>query len=562
MIAAAMVGAQESDAEDAPVASAGDLQFTQADWQRLITTDYRLVGATARSRSRIQQGLENILGGELQNMARERHIEESGWVDNPDIQRRIAAAERESLAAKMVEIGVLNHFEVSREEIDAEFANRWDSTGGTDRLVIDQIYFDLTGLSEEEQQAKRTQAQSVLESIQASPERFTELMHMVSDSATQQSIGPIERDQTHDVLADPLWALEVGEVTDVLESPAGLHIFRIVRREPAVPEVVLRRQISNDLSEAKYEEWLAESRLSTAAELGLEFPDLPDVISASVPLVTGAVSITGADLLASVDLDATAEVAASDHTEEIDDLRTEALLAEMARQGMWITPVQLNEALTTGHRIIIQQIDNEIWRSQAGEVTDEDIQAYYSDNLQRFTQPVCITALELELRPGRNAQPGERFAMHDILVVAEDIRAQWEAGANFADLVDEYTTAASGEERVRRIASTDLSRRLFEAVSDLATGEVSAPIALGDGYQLFQVLSVEHNRLRPLEEVTDQVRASLGNIRQSQARSDWDTAFNESLEINITDEMIDHFHISPVEAPSPASGETASPEAS
>ena len=124
-------------------------------------------------------------------------------------------------------------------------------------------------------------------------------------------------------------------------------------------------------------------------------------------------------------------------------------------------------------------------------VTDEAVQAYYEANQDQFTQN-CASHILVEDE-----------------ATANDLKAQLDAGADFATLAEENSTdtgsATQGGDLGCQAPGTFVPE--FEAAIDDATiGEVTEPVQTEFGYHLILVSS---KGVQSLEEVQDQIRSQL-----------------------------------------------------
>ncbi len=91
--------------------------------------------------------------------------------------------------------------------------------------------------SAERQQAARTQAQTLLETLRADPRRFGELARVHSQdpstAARGGSLGSIKRGTVFPGLEEVAFKLAVGEVAGPVQTPAGLHLVTVSAVEPA-----------------------------------------------------------------------------------------------------------------------------------------------------------------------------------------------------------------------------------------------------------------------------------------------------------------------------------------
>ena len=128
---------------------------------------------------------------------------------------------------------------------------------------------------------------------------------------------------------------------------------------------------------------------------------------------------------------------------------------------------------------------------ESADVTDADVQAYYDANQDQFTQN-CVSHILVEDE-----------------ATAADLKAQLDAGADFATLAEENSTdtgsATQGGDLGCQAPGTFVPE--FEAAIDAATeGEVTDPVQTEFGYHLILVNS---KGVQPFDDVADQIRTQL-----------------------------------------------------
>lgn len=163
-------------------------------------------------------------------------------------------------------------------------------------------------------------------------------------------------------------------------------------------------------------------------------------------------------------------------------------------------------------------------------VTREDIAAFYQQNPQRFGG-------------------GKRYRLAHILLPAE-ASADGDSAAKGAALLrslDEGTPFAelAGRESVSRIAGPGgdlgwfdaeaLSPVIREAVSDLPEGGVSGLLQTPQGFQIFQVLEVDVQAAKPLEEVSDEIADLLYEQEVNQRFQEWIRGLREKAHVRMVE---------------------------
>ena len=182
-----------------------------------------------------------------------------------------------------------------------------------------------------------------------------------------------------------------------------------------------------------------------------------------------------------------------------------------------------------GHRLNKEY--ERLFITPASKVNEEEIAAYYQENIEHFSEPVKV-----------------RIAM--IEDDEELINRLWLAVSNGEDFFEAGIKLLSYEIPVKEVPLSHTESLLREELSKLATGEVSKPIAKGDS-QAFLVKLLRHipSKPRPLDEVKQSLvpllkkekRITVRNshLRELKARSTitvnkkiWRTLEKELVEMN------------------------------
>jgi peptidyl-prolyl cis-trans isomerase C/foldase protein PrsA len=122
------------------------------------------------------------------------------------------------------------------------------------------------------------QAKKVLHSLQ-NGEAFTTLarQHSIAPEARfDGDLGYVVRGELPSSMEAPLFELEPGEVSSVVKTPYGFHIFQVVeKRKTPVPNIEasverIKQEILKERIEAAYGPWLAELRSRYHIEVNME----------------------------------------------------------------------------------------------------------------------------------------------------------------------------------------------------------------------------------------------------------------------------------------------------
>jgi parvulin-like peptidyl-prolyl isomerase len=82
---------------------------------------------------------------------------------------------------------------------------------------------------------KRLEAEEIRRDLVEGKRTWEECVQKSDDYATRPKnglIGPTQRYQIDEEIVGPAWDLEIGEISEVLQSPRGYHIVKVTARHP------------------------------------------------------------------------------------------------------------------------------------------------------------------------------------------------------------------------------------------------------------------------------------------------------------------------------------------
>jgi peptidyl-prolyl cis-trans isomerase D len=148
--------------------------------------------------------------------------------------------------------------------------------------------------------------------------------------------------------------------------------------------------------------------------------------------------------------------------------------------------------------------------ADADAVSDEDIEDYYSLNVDReFTTKEEVGARHILKKFKGDDEKQKAEARAAIDKVAERLKA----GEDFAEVAKEESedgSAASGGD-LGRFGRGAMVKPFEEVAFDLAVGSTSDVVETQFGYHIIKVYSHEEGRVRPLDEVHDEIAQALAN---------------------------------------------------
>jgi peptidyl-prolyl cis-trans isomerase D len=162
------------------------------------------------------------------------------------------------------------------------------------------------------------------------------------------------------------------------------------------------------------------------------------------------------------------------------------------------------------------------------EVTRQDLQRFYDDRQNQFREPEQVKVRHILVRtpdPGPDGKPDEK-AVEAARAKAEDLLKQVRAGADFAELAkkssDDPGSAPEGGDLgwiQRGQTVPEFEKTSFE----LEKGKVSDVVKTSYGFHVIKVEDKQPARLKPLDEVADQLRTA---VRQEKAQSEIEAQVN------------------------------------
>jgi parvulin-like peptidyl-prolyl isomerase len=158
-------------------------------------------------------------------------------------------------------------------------------------------------------------------------------------------------------------------------------------------------------------------------------------------------------------------------------------------------------------QVISRKIFDEVTKGET--VTDEEVDAYYEENKEQFTTPESREVAHI---------------LVDDKKLADDLHAQLQDGADFAELAKKHSTDTGSAEEGGKL--TDVRGSFvpeFEEVAfALETGEIGEPVESQFGWHIITALAdTKPEETTPLEEVRDSIRDQLLQDKQNKAMAAW-----------------------------------------
>lgn len=537
LLALSLVSSPDSGAQETAgraLASVRGVSIRDHDWPRVISLFPDLLEGAATEAPAGTVDEREALARVLEDRLLEREIEERSLASTELGMSFAEGAERAALALWVQEVGLAGEFTLTSDELRAAYEARADRYNRPDQIVLSHIYFRLSGLDPQAAESRRRAAADTLAVLRQAPERFNELAMERSESTTPagEQISLDDPLQIHESLRDPLWSAQRGEITDVLESPAGLHIFRIdqrLRRSHSIEDV------APFLANRLFQEWLWATRVGLEQEaesrFGLTLHPLPPTLVASSTLVSGSDEVTGEDLQRWGRLDLRWLPEPNYLRETMLSAQREAVWLALAREREWTDEPSLQEALENARFTALRQA---LWitrlREASLEVTSADVEAAYRRDLESFTHPVALTVREIRLAPA-SAGAHSGAPMIQLYEQAERLRARALGGEDFVTLGrGSLVPLDLLEPHVVYPPVDPAAASWLTPLAALSTGEISAPLQRGQEISLFQILSRVSDAPEPIESVGAIIYQRLFNERLAQIQEEWRAQVRSEIE--------------------------------
>jgi len=205
-------------------------------------------------------------------------LQETLAAEGADIAEYRDEIRRDLLRRKLIERTVKSKVSVADEEVGAYYAKHRNDYEGKEAVRIQQILIvkprDATDRTI--QKAKRD-AEAILKKLKAG-ESFDLLVGMHSQGPAAKAggdLGFMEKGMMFPAVDEAAFRMKTGEISDVIESPIGFHIIRIIdRRGAGIKPIEEVRQeivakIGNEKMKKKFEEWMGDVRKKAYIETRL-----------------------------------------------------------------------------------------------------------------------------------------------------------------------------------------------------------------------------------------------------------------------------------------------------
>lgn len=222
----------------------------------------------------LSQKADELGLGPSQEELAERLALVTGGLEKDELQKRLGDlgiseneylgdVERSLKIEKLIEVEIRSKIRIDEQEMRAFYESHLSRFKAPESRRLRHIFVKAPqGDLDEKKKEAFVRIEKALKRIK-SGEHFAKVAREVSEDFTAAnggSLGNVTKGQLLPELEEKVFSLKTGEVSDILESPLGYHIFKVEGRKAAldVPFEKARRRIEVILRTQKEEEGLRE----------------------------------------------------------------------------------------------------------------------------------------------------------------------------------------------------------------------------------------------------------------------------------------------------------------
>ena len=216
-----------------------------------------------------------------------------------------------------------------------------------------------------------------------------------------------------------------------------------------------------------------------------------------------------------------------EHFKQSSHLTDEALRGQLAADGisMELFRNQLRDTILF-EKLKTTEVDSKIV------VTDKEIQDYYNEHIDQYEGKVSYHLRYILLPYPENATDEQKSSVEKTM---GEIVAMYKAGESFPALIEK----ASGE----KIGGTggdlgffkagDLTKDLSEKIKDMKPGDLTAPVTVDQGLQVFWLEETKAGEGRSLEDVRAEIQAILYSEQVKKKYEKWVSELEDKSYVKI-----------------------------
>ncbi len=456
---------------------------------------------------------------------------EMGMANTEDVKTKMKLAERRFLLQYVYDRAILDavmhdeflreHYETAKEEIHAR-----------------HVLLGYEGLPRATASRDRQEALALTGQIKSrldAGEKFEDLANEFTDDPSGKNnggdLGWFGWGQMVDAFQKTAFALDVGQISDVVETQFGFHIIKLEgRRDRGLGTFEEAKEtLKRDLRRAKTEE------LRDAANLFLEerknigafsfnntnmdeflriWKDSPNKngpidevltkLKYSKPLFRLEGGNHGSEWLIEEvgDMDPSQRPAFKNENQLrsiIENIVTQYLILQYGREEGYVTETAFQERM---RELEDKYVYDAYMKSEVNDKldpTEDDLKGYY----EKHKEEKYMDEEKVQVR--------EIFVKDQAL--AEDLRKRIDAGENFDQLAGRYTERKSTKDKRGELPAFQRGRygEMGKAAFNLEIGEIAGPLPLGNGYSIIKLEKKVEAGPKSFEKVRGRIRTAINS---------------------------------------------------
>lgn len=457
-------------------------------------------------------------------------VQAEDLLDGPGAQSRLQRARLSVLVEAYTSTYIDAELDLSDEAIRQYYDQHIYELGNPDQIRLRHIFRRVDADAPASVWATtRAEMEELLSKLKADS-NFGDIARTESDSETAPRhglIGRLDRGTLDPELEEIVWNLEDGELSEVIETPVGFHIFKLDNHIPAArvdfdeARGRLARRMKNEHRERQFSEQFARLQEESGAVFRPELIESEDEVDPSTPVfelddhvirladVTNYVNRTGFVELRRLPPLLWLENAARNRLfawkAEKENLDEKDEVARQMKSAATKEKVQM-------------VIDNRLQPRIVELEANGELRKHYDEHYLRFQTPMLHRFRIITVNFDRFAKP------YDAYEFADDLAGQIRAGKiDMADAARRYSddpsASAGGDLGWLRFDAfgTWFGPRVQNAVAGVGPGVVTDPLLMEyydqsqlgydrTGYVLVRLENVKEPEIRPYEEVRQQVQ--------------------------------------------------------
>ncbi len=412
------------------------------------------------------------------------------------------------------------------------------------RYNFRHIFFRLDRAVDAKEELEARRLAATIERRARQGEDFAELARQYSQSSTAADGGLVQNQRPallEEAARRAVEALAEGEVSPLVESRTGLHIFRLERK--LTPQSPGREQLERQARAVVARATIATARVELLAELRQRF----EVATDGFPWRVGSFEVSRADLEPISGVAATGEDE-SQRGAVVDQL----LLAEEGRRRGLLTADLEAQVDLQLRREAVQRVYQERRTELIAAIPEERLRPIFDARPVAFAEPEQAHLDLIFVPQGRDVFATQRRM--------EDHVARLRSGASFSELARRISTGPGAEQGgdLGLLPPSEwvrLGPEVYKAVVAMEAGGISDPVyqtgrilttdprTLRGGFAILRVRGKNPPRERDFEEATSDLRAAYGRqnaaeIDQQARASILDEADFELVRLPAVDELL------------------------